>query len=446
MSLSNLSSILYGFTDMKTLNERGPLVLSYGKNIYVYDIHNNKYMDANSGLWNCVAGFDHPGLVETAIQQYKKFAGYHSLFGRLTDTAVQLADKLIEISPFNAGRVFYTNSGSEANDTAVKILWMLNKRKGKVNKRKIITRLNAYHGVTIGASSMTGKPYNEEFGMPLNDFIHTDNPHYWKHGNSNETEVEFSERLGKSLEDLIIHQDPETIAGFFAEPVMGAGGVIPPPKNYFNIIQPILKKYNIPFIVDEVICGFGRTGNLWGLETYNIDPDMIIVYDGWNDIQRPFDKYYIPGEFNEINNYIRWIVKNDVIKTGKVILKSYFSWKQDNFDIDRNFDATLIEEKVDSWKKTWIKTCEVSKEKKIDMLILLQPILGSSNRDLSEHELSNFEFYHLSKLTEQYRNYYESLTDLNDHCSEAIDFRNLFDGYGGYCEKIIYSYFNFILS
>ena len=277
MSLSNLSSILYGFTDMKTLNERGPLVLSYGKNIYVYDIHNNKYMDANSGLWNCVAGFDHPGLVETAIQQYKKFAGYHSLFGRLTDTAVQLADKLIEISPFNAGRVFYTNSGSEANDTAVKILWMLNKRKGKANKRKIITRLNAYHGVTIGASSMTGKPYNEEFGMPLNDFIHTDNPHYWKHRNSNETEVEFSERLGKSLEDLIIHQDPETIAGFFAEPVMGAGGVIPPPKNYFNIIHPILKKYNIPFIVDEVICGFGRTGNLWGLETYNIDPDMIIA-------------------------------------------------------------------------------------------------------------------------------------------------------------------------
>ena len=277
MSLSNLSSILYGFTDMKTLNERGPLVLSYGKNIYVYDIHNNKYMDANSGLWNCVAGFDHPGLVETAIQQYKKFAGYHSLFGRLTDTAVQLADKLIEISPFNAGRVFYTNSGSEANDTAVKILWMLNKRKGKANKRKIITRLNAYHGVTIGASSMTGKPYNEEFGMPLNDFIHTDNPHYWKHGNLNETEVEFSERLGKSLEDLIIHQDPETIAGFFAEPVMGAGGVIPPPKNYFDIIQPILKKYNIPFIVDEVICGFGRTGNLWGLETYNIDPDMIIA-------------------------------------------------------------------------------------------------------------------------------------------------------------------------
>ena len=162
---------------------------------------------------------------------------------------------------------------------------------------------------------------------------------------------------------------------------------------------------------------------------FDFDPDMIIVYDGWNDIQRPFDKYYIPGEFNEINNYIRWIVKNDVFKTGKVILKSYFSWKQDNFEIDRNFDATLIEEKVGSWKKTWIKTCEVSKEKKIDMLILLQPILGSSDRNLSEHELSNFEFYHLSKLTEQYKNYYESLTDLNDHCSEAIDFRNLFDGY-----------------
>ena len=276
MSLSNLSRVLYGFTDMNTLNERGPLVLSHGKGIYVYDVYNKKYIDANSGLWNCVAGFDHPGLVETAINQYKKFAGYHSLFGRLSDKSVELADKLIEVSPFKSGRVFFTNSGSEANDTAVKILWMLNKRRGQPRKRKILTRINAYHGVTLGATSMSGKPYIAEFGMPLSDFIHADNPHYWKYGNKDENENEFSQRMGKNLENLIISEGPETIAGFFAEPVMGAGGVIPPSKGYFDIIQPILKKYNIPFIADEVICGFGRTGNLWGSQTYNIDPDMII--------------------------------------------------------------------------------------------------------------------------------------------------------------------------
>ncbi len=276
MNLTNSSSHLYGFTDMKTLNNRGPIIISYGKGIYVYDIHNKKYLDANSGLWNACAGFDHPGLVEVAINQYKKFAGYHSLFGRLADIVLELSDKIIEVSPFESGKVFFTNSGSEANDTAVKMLWMLNKRKGLTKKRKIITRINGYHGVTIGASSMTGKPYNEEFGLPIKDFIHADCPHYWKYANDGETEIEFSKRLGLNLEKLIQKEDPDTIAGFFAEPVMGAGGVIPPSQGYFEEIQPILKKYKIPFVADEVICGLGRTGNLWGSITYNLKPDIII--------------------------------------------------------------------------------------------------------------------------------------------------------------------------
>ena len=154
---------------------------------------------------------------------------------------------------------------------------MLNKRKNKPKKRKIISRINGYHGVTLGATSLTGKIYNNEFGMPLNDFVHADNPHYWKNKNPNESEDEFSKRMGVNLENLIIKEDPETIAGFFAEPVMGAGGVVTPSKGYFDIIQPILKKYKIPFVADEVICGFGRTGNLWGSETYNINPDIIII-------------------------------------------------------------------------------------------------------------------------------------------------------------------------
>ena len=183
---------------------------------------------------------------------------------------------MIEVSPFDQGKVFFCNSGSEANDTAVKMLWMLNKRKDKPNKRKIITRINAYHGVTLGAGSMTGKPYNNEYGMPLQEFLHADCPHYWKFSLPKETENQFSKRISNNLENLIIKEDPETIAGFFAEPVMGAGGVIPPSKGYFDLIQPILKKYKIPFIADEVICGFGRTGNLWGSETYNLKPDIII--------------------------------------------------------------------------------------------------------------------------------------------------------------------------
>ncbi|PPR47418.1 MAG: putative aminotransferase [Alphaproteobacteria bacterium MarineAlpha5_Bin9] len=276
MNYINESSHFYGFTDLKSLEERGPLVISHGEGIYVYDKNNRKYLDANSGLWNACAGFDHPGLIEVAKDQYNKFAGYHSLFGRLADVVLELSEKIIEVSPFDSGKVFFTNSGSEANDTAVKILWMINKRKNLNKKRKIITRTNSYHGVTLAASSMTGKPYNKEFGLPNEDFIHTDCPHYWKYRKENESEEEFSIRLGKNLETLILNHGEENIAGFFAEPVIGAGGVIPPPKNYFEIIQKVLKNYNIPFIADEVICGFGRTGNLWGSQTYNIDPDVII--------------------------------------------------------------------------------------------------------------------------------------------------------------------------
>ena len=276
MLKNNSSSHLYGFADLKSLNDRGPTIITHGKGIYVYDIHNKKYLDANSGLWNSCAGFDHKGIIDVAKRQYEKFGGYHSLFGRLSEETLQLSEKLIEVSPFNHGKVFFCNSGSEANDSAVKMLWMLNRRNGNPNKRKIITRINAYHGVTLGAGSMTGKPYIEEFGMPLKDFIHADCPHYWKFGHKNETEKNFSKRIAKNLENLILKEGAETIAGFFAEPVMGAGGVIPPSEGYFDLIQPILKKYQIPLIADEVICGFGRTGELWGSETYNLDPDIII--------------------------------------------------------------------------------------------------------------------------------------------------------------------------
>ncbi len=276
MLQTNSSNHLYGFTDLKSLSERGPLVISYGKGIHVFDTKGNKYLDANSGLWNACAGFDHPGLIEVAKKQYEKFAGYHSLFGRLSEETLELSEKLIEVSPFNQGRVFFCNSGSEANDTMVKMLWMYNARMGNPNKRKIITRINGYHGVTLGASSMTGKPYNKEFGLPLNEFIHADCPHFWKFGLTNESEEDFSKRMATNLENLILKEDPQTIAGFVAEPVQGAGGVIPPSKNYFDLIQPILKKYKIPLIADEVICGFGRTGELWGCTTYNIKPDIII--------------------------------------------------------------------------------------------------------------------------------------------------------------------------
>ena len=266
----------YGFTDLPTIAERGATVLTHGKGPYVYDVHGREYLDGNSGLWNMVAGFDHKGLAEAAKAQYDRFPGYHSFFGRMSDQTVMLSEKLIEVSPYSRGKVFYTNSGSEANDTMVKMLWFLGGAEGKPQKRKILTRVNAYHGVTAVSSSMTGKPYNAVFGLPLEGFIHLSCPHFWRFGHEGETEQQFTQRMAVELEETIQREGADTIAAFFAEPVMGAGGVIPPSKGYFQAIQPILKKHGIPLIADEVITGFGRTGNTWGCETYDFIPDAII--------------------------------------------------------------------------------------------------------------------------------------------------------------------------
>ena len=273
----DLDSMLHGFSHLGTLQENGPLVISHGEGIYIEDTYGNKYIEGNSGLWNAVLGFDHPSLIEAAREQFSKFPVYHTFFGRVSQPAVDLAETLLKISPVPMSKVFFTNSGSEANDTVVKMLWMINKGLGRPNCRKILSRKNAYHGVTGLTASMTGKDYVGAFGLPLDGFLFADCPHYWRFGEEGETEKEFSVRCARNLEVQINEEGPDTIAGFFAEPAMGAGGVITPSDGYFEAIQPVLKKYGIPLIADEVICGFGRTGNLWGCQTYNIKPDVIVA-------------------------------------------------------------------------------------------------------------------------------------------------------------------------
>ena len=268
---------LYGFTDLPTIRDRGTVVLTHGQGPYIFDVHGKRYLDANSGLWNMVAGFDHPGLAAAAKAQYDRFPGYHAFFGRMADTTVALSERLIEVSPFDRGRVFYTNSGSEANDTLVKMLWFLARAEDQPQRTKILTRKNGYHGVTVVSASMTGKPYNALFGLPLPGFIHLTCPHYWREGQPGETEAAFTARMGRELEEVIAREGADTIAAFVAEPVMGAGGVIPPSEGYFQTIAPILKRHGIPLVADEVICGFGRTGELWGNRTYGFMPDAIIA-------------------------------------------------------------------------------------------------------------------------------------------------------------------------
>ena len=268
---------LYGFTDLPTVAERGPIVLERGEGPHVFDVHGRRYLDGNSGLWNMVAGFSHAGIAEAARAQYDRLPGYHAFFGRLSDRTVELSERLIGLSPWGRGRVFYTNSGSEANDTLVKMLWFLGAAEGRPERRTILTRWGGYHGVTAVSASMTGKPYNALFGLPLPGFSHLTCPHHWREGRPGESEAAFVARLAAELEETIAREGPETIAAFVAEPVLGAGGAIPPPLGYFPAIAEVLRRHAIPLVADEVICGFGRTGAVWGHETHGFVPDAIVA-------------------------------------------------------------------------------------------------------------------------------------------------------------------------
>jgi len=272
----SLGSHLHGFSNLGTLEREGPLVAVRGEGIFVFDAHGNRYLEANSGLWNVVAGFDNKELIKAACNQFREFPAYHTFFGRDTTQGIALAERLLSLAPVPMARVFYTNSGSEANDTVVKMLWMIHRGAGQPERRKLISRTGAYHGTTVMGASLTGKDYNRAFGLPLDCVRFADCPHYWRYGEPGESEAQYVERLASNLEALIERDGPETIAGMFAEPVLGAGGVIPPPEGYFAAIQPILKKHGIPLVADEVICGFGRTGKLWGCQTYDIEPDVIV--------------------------------------------------------------------------------------------------------------------------------------------------------------------------
>ena len=272
------SAFLHGFSHIPTLEQSGPVIVDRGEGIYIYDDQGRRYLEGNSGLWNVVLGFDNPALVEAAQRAYAKLTAYHAFFGRVAQSALDLAERIARLAPMEADRVFFTNSGSEANDTVVKLLWFLAEAEGKPHRRLLLSRKNAYHGMTIMTSSLTGKDYvRSASGLPLPEVRHLTCPHHWREGLAGESEAEFSARLALELEQTIRNTGPEFFAGFFAEPVLGAGGVIPPPKGYFQAIQPVLRKYGVPLIADEVICGFGRTGKFWGSLTYGIEPDIVVA-------------------------------------------------------------------------------------------------------------------------------------------------------------------------
>lgn len=269
---------LHSYTNARALERDGALVIERGEGIYVYDNAGKQYIEGMAGLWSVGVGFGENRLVEAAAKQMAKLPYYHTFTARTHSPSVELAEKLIQMAPVPMSKAYFTNSGSEANDTAMKIVWYRSNALGKPDKKKIISRTKGYHGVTIASASLTGLPNNHRsFDLPLARVLHTSCPHYRVFKTEGETEAQFVERCAQDLEDLILKEGPDTVAAFIGEPVMGAGGVIVPPAGYWEAIQKVLKKYDVLFIADEVICGFGRTGNMFGTTTFDLQPDMITL-------------------------------------------------------------------------------------------------------------------------------------------------------------------------
>lgn len=271
------SCFFHTFTDLPSLQADGSVVIDRGEDPFIIDTGGRRFFEGNSGLWNMTLGFSERRLADVAFRQYLEFPGYHTFFGRNSKPVIRLAEKMLSLAPAPMSRAFFTNSGSDANESVVKLLWMIWAAEGKPQRRKLLTRKNAYHGATVMASALTGKDYVKAFGLPGPEIIVLDCPHAWRFAHHGESEEEFSARLAKSLEERILAEGPETIAGMFAEPVMGAGGVIVPPEKYFEQIQPVLKRYGIPLVADEVICGFGRTGHLWGSLAVGQIADIVVA-------------------------------------------------------------------------------------------------------------------------------------------------------------------------
>jgi len=274
----DIARLLHPYTNMVAHAEQGPMIVTEGSGVHVYDSEGRAYIEALAGLWCTSLGFGEPRLIEAATAQMRKLPYYHLFASKSHGPAIELADRLVEMMPWPMQRVFFQNSGSEANDTVVKLVWYYNNALGRPEKKKIISRLKGYHGVTVASASLTGLPYcHRDFDLPIANILHTDCPHHYHYAVAGETEEEFATRMADNLEALILDEGPETVAAFIAEPVMGAGGVIVPPRTYFEKIQAVCRKYDLLFIADEVICGFGRTGNMSGSETFGITPDIVVV-------------------------------------------------------------------------------------------------------------------------------------------------------------------------
>lgn len=273
---NDIAAHLHPFTNLAAHPQVDPLVIERGDGVFVEDDQGRRYLEAMSGLWCVSLGFSNARLAKAGSDALHTLPCYHTFNHRSNAAAIALAEKLLSMAPVPMSKVFFANSGSEANDTAVKLVWYYHNAIGKPDKKKIISRRNAYHGVTVAAASLSGLVTNHrDFDLPIDRILHVECPHHYRYAEPGETEEAFATRLADALEQRILAEGPDTVGAFIAEPVMGAGGVLVPPATYFEKVQAVLRKYEVLLIADEVICGFCRTGEMFGSTTFGLRPDIL---------------------------------------------------------------------------------------------------------------------------------------------------------------------------
>jgi 4-aminobutyrate--pyruvate transaminase len=296
----DIAHVLHPYTNAERHKTVGPTIVERGEGIYVFDDQGNRYIEGLAGLWSVAVGFGEPRLVEAATKQMSQLPYYHTFSHKANTPSILLAERLVAMSPERLKKVFFTSSGSEANDTVVKLIWYYNNAIGRPERKKIISRLRAYHGITIASGSLTGLPWNHaDFDLPIPGILHVGCPHHYRYAEVGESEETFADRLADELEQKILSEGPETIAAFIGEPLMGAGGVLVPPATYWPKIQAVCRKYGILVVADEVINGFGRLGTTFGSDYFGIDPDIMVVSKQLTSSYQPLAAVLLSDELFE---------------------------------------------------------------------------------------------------------------------------------------------------
>jgi len=273
--------VLHPATSIADHLKTGPRIMAEGAGVMLTDITGRKYLDAVAGLWCVNIGYGRTEVADAMAAQSRRLAYYHTFSSMSNEPQIRLADRLLKIAPGRMSKVFFGNSGSEANDTQVKLVWYYNNLRGLPRKKKIVSRLQAYHGTTVATASLTGLPaFHKAFDLPIAGILHTATPYYYRDAAVGQSEEAYATALAAELDQLIQREGPDTVAAFIAEPVMGAGGVLVPPATYFEKVQAVLRKHDVLMIADEVICGFGRLGRNFGSEVFGIEPDLVTAAKG----------------------------------------------------------------------------------------------------------------------------------------------------------------------